>query len=134
AGRFLQVPEAVALFGVYLHIFGKPKRDPNIPGQDYAVFNAWLDQAYAQGKELRKQDRYLNQFVKDRQAEIEMATADYAGLMKVVERKGWDRQAEYDIATMKRPLSEATGLSDRAKKAIVSARFERGVLKRKADG
>lgn len=133
AGRFLEVDEATALFGVYLHIFGRPAKG-GYGGDDYNKFHEWLDRAEAKGKELRKADRYLNQFIEDRYAELATAADDYERLMKVVQRKRWDLQAEYDIPTMKRPLYETPGLSERARRAIASARFERIVLKRRQEG
>lgn len=133
AGRFLEVDEATALFGVYLHIFGKPARG-NFGGADYRDFHNWLDNAEQVATGLLQADRYLKRFVEDKQAELETAAKDYTALMKVVTRKKWDVRAAYDIAAMKRPLYEALGLSERAKRSLASPRFERGLDKRRREG
>ncbi|MEP7199543.1 MAG: ATP-dependent helicase, partial [Chloroflexota bacterium] len=114
AGRFLDEDEAVALFGIYLHVFGKPDRDEKYGG-DYKEFHDWVDTAHATAQELMRADRQLAQYVKDRKAEVETATADYAILLKAVERKGRQLTAPYEISAMKRTLRDAAGLSDTAK-------------------
>ncbi len=132
AGRFLEVEEAVAVFGILLHIFGKPARG-DYPGQDYRDFHIWIDDARAVGKALIKDDRYLKQYVDDRQTEIETAVSDLQALMAVVSRRRWDLTRPYDLATMKRPLYTAPGLSARGKGGLGSSYFER-LVQRRAHG
>ncbi len=132
AGRFLEVDEATALFGVYLYIFGRPQRG-NFGGREYADFHNWLDRADTVARELIRNDPQLKQYVEDRRAELETAAKDYIALLKVVERKQWDVNDLYQIDTMKRPLYEATGLSDRAQRNIANERFERAIKRRLAD-
>lgn len=129
AGCFLEVDEPTALFGVFMHIFGKPARG-TFPGMDYKRFHDWLDEAYNIGKELMRNDKPLASYIRDRKDEIELVTNDYKNLLQVVVRNNWDLKAPYTIGTMKRPLYSTPGLSERAKKALSSAYFEKLVQTR----
>jgi DNA helicase-2/ATP-dependent DNA helicase PcrA len=133
AGRFLQVEEAVDLFGLFLHVFGRPVRG-DFAGEDYRDFHDWVDTAYARGQELRSGDRALDRFVKDRQKEIETAVADYQLLAAVVERKKWNPKEPYDLKTMKRPLYEASGLSPAIQRHLGSTSFEKIIKRRQDEG
>ncbi|MFH0960902.1 MAG: ATP-dependent helicase [Pseudomonadota bacterium] len=42
AGRFLEVPEAEAMFGIFVQILGRPSRGA-FPGTDYNDFHDWLE-------------------------------------------------------------------------------------------
>ncbi len=131
AGRFLEVDEATALFGVYALIFGRPARG-EFRGQDYADFHGWLDAAVAVAELLCREDAVLNRFVQDRQVELAEAAQNYRALQAVAARRGWDPTEPYDIDRMKRSLYEAPGLTERARRVIASARFERSVRARLA--
>lgn len=133
ANTFLDVEESVALFGVYMHIFDRPARG-NYGGEDYDKYFAWIANAYTVGERIITRDPLLRQFVDDRRAELDLATDDYEKLMAVVERKSWDTQAPYDIASMKRALRDAPGLSATGKRLFDSAYFERIVRQRSAEG
>ena len=101
AGSFLEVPEAVAMFGLYAHIFGRPAKG-DFGGEDYKNYQDWLNAAEECAKKLREADKRLDQYVRDRQAEIAQAVADYQALIQVAERHGWDFDAPYDPERMKR--------------------------------
>ncbi|NUM77172.1 ATP-dependent helicase, partial [candidate division KSB1 bacterium] len=133
AGRFLEVEEAVALVGLYQHIFGKPARG-DFGGRDYHDFHRWLEGAYDRAKELLDDDKQLKQYVKDRRAEIAAAIADYNTLLNVVAKQRWDSAAPFDFETMRRPLYDAPQLSERAKRSLASNYFAQIVKKRKAEG
>ncbi len=133
AGRFLEVEEAVALFGLYLHIFGKPSREQFF-GSDYQQFHDWIDAAYRRAAELLSEDEHLAAFVKHRREEIRQVVQDYQTLSRVVKREQWDQQSPYESARMKRPLYQAAGLSERAQRALASQYFERIINKRAAEG
>src|SRR5689334_15700330 len=47
AGEFIEVPEAVAVFGVFVHIFGKPERG-DFPGEEYNHYYDWIDSSFAE--------------------------------------------------------------------------------------
>jgi DNA helicase-2/ATP-dependent DNA helicase PcrA len=133
AGRFLEVDEAVDMFGLFLHVFGQPERG-DFGGADYREFHDWLDAAQERGQELRAADRRLDQYVKDRQREIETAMADYQILTRVAEGKGWDLRTPYGPAKMKRALYEARGLSETARRNLGSMSFEKVVQHRLEEG
>jgi len=133
AGRFLEVDEAVTLFGLYQHIFGKPGRG-EFSSRDYNDFHRWLDHAYEQAKELLEDDKQLKHYVKDRRDEIATAVADYNALLRVVAKQKWDPSAPFEIATMQRLLHDAPQLSERAKRALASSSFAKIIQKRYAEG
>lgn len=124
AGRFLEVEESVALFGLFMQVFGKPQRG-NFPGIDYNDFFDWVDTSDAAGKHLLRADPQLAQFVADQRAEVQRALSDYHILLDVATRNKWDLDAPYDSAVMKRPLASAPGLSDVARRPITSSYFQR---------
>jgi DNA helicase-2/ATP-dependent DNA helicase PcrA len=133
AGKFLEVPEATDVFGVFLQILGKPKRG-DFPGHDYHEFHNWLDGAEARGKELVGEDKELKGLVRNRQEDIRRAIEDRQGLFKVISRANWDLNSPYRPDVMKRRIHEAAGISDKARRSIASARFERFVRAREALG
>ncbi|RMH43956.1 MAG: ATP-dependent helicase [Gammaproteobacteria bacterium] len=132
AGRFLEVDEALDVFGVYALIFGKPGMRGM--GRDVKDFRDWLNTIEARGETLRRRDPRLAQFINDRQEELKRALNDYHALLKVVERQHWDLQRPYDLRTMKRLLYDAPGLSETGRKLVSSAYFDRIVQKRIREG
>ncbi|MCG3154007.1 MAG: ATP-dependent DNA helicase Rep [bacterium] len=133
AGRFLEVEEAVALVGLYQHIFGKPARG-DFGGRDYHDFHRWLEGAYDRAKELLGDDKQLKQYIKDRRAEIAAAIADYNTLLNVAAKHRWDPAAPFDFEKMRRPLYGAPQLSERAKRSLASNYFAQIIKKRIAEG
>lgn len=129
AGRFIEVPEAVDMLGVFADIFGMPPAPPNARGT-YGEFCAWMRRMRRRGRELVAADPALAAYVKDRRQEIETLLSDLEALTKVMRHKGWHRRDPYDVATMKRPLHSAAGLSETAKRAIASRHLERMVQRR----
>ena len=83
---------------------------------------------------MLKADPHLLQFITDRKAEMQQALADEDALLAVVEKHGWDSDAPYVIATMKRPLLAAKGLSPAAQKVLGSMAFENAIKARERAG
>lgn len=133
AGTFLEVPESIAVFGLFLQIFGKPARG-DFGGEEYANYRNWLDQIETEGERLCQEDRRLKGYVADRQAEIERAVADYGALVQVAEGQGWPLDAPYDPRRMKRPLYDLPRLSEKARRKLGSPYFEKIVQRRIAEG
>ncbi|GIV69942.1 ATP-dependent helicase [Caldilinea sp.] len=133
AGTFLEVPEAVAMFGLYLRIFGRPERG-DFGGEEYRAYHDWLDNAEDMAEGLCKTDRRLDAYVRDRQAEIERAVSDHDVLSQVCQRQGWQQDAPYEPRRMKRDLYDAPRLSDVAKRKLGSPYFERVIERRIAEG
>lgn len=129
AGSFLKVEESVAVFGVYLHIFGKIAHG-HYPGQDYHSYMEWIDEAYDTAALLINADPLLKQFVTDTKAEIGLVKEDYRQLIEFIESRRWNLAQPYDLAVMKRPLHDIPGLSKRAKRNIANRYFDRVVAYR----
>lgn len=133
ASRFLEVDEAVAMFGLFLQVFGKPQRGA-FPGHDYNTFFDWIDTIDAEAKQLLRSDSQLTRFIADQRAELQRLVSDYELLQQVVQRNGWDLAAPYQVSVMKRPLYNAPGLSDTAKRSLASTYFEHIVKQRAEEG
>jgi DNA helicase-2/ATP-dependent DNA helicase PcrA len=133
AGRFLEVPEATAIFGLFLKIFGRPARG-DFAGEDYRNYQEWLGDAQGRGESLCDSDRLLGRFVQDRQAEIATAVRDYESLSHVVERQIWSPDAPYEWDRMNRALYDAPGLSGGTCGKLGSRHWEGIVRYRAAEG
>ena len=129
AGTFLEVPEAKDMFGILVQIVGRPNRGA-FPGEDYNKFHAWLDEIDQRGSDLVKEDTNLRQYVDDRKKEIASAVKDAKILTEFVTAKGWDIQDQYQIETMKRPLVNLSGLSEKARRTLASQYFDRIIQQR----
>jgi DNA helicase-2/ATP-dependent DNA helicase PcrA len=133
ACRFLEGDESTQMLGLFALIFGRPERG-DFPGLDYASFHAWLDRAEAAAADLLRADQSLARFVADRSRELVTAAADYATLLQAAERMGWNLKEPYVVGRMKRPLHDAPGLSERARRAIASRYVEALLLRREQEG
>ena len=133
AGRFLEVEESTDLFGLFLHLFGMPPKG-DIPGHDYRAYHQWLEDAFECGKEILDADPHLAQFIADRRVELETAVADYQLLLGTLAKQRWERTAPYDVARMKRALYSTPGLSEKAKRTLISRHFEKIVDAREKQG
>lgn len=132
AGNFLDVEESVSIFGVLLHLLGKPERGDY--GGAYEKYHDWMDKAHAEAAQLLKSDPQLADFVADRRADIARVLNDHALLSATIEKKGWDVTAPYDLKTMRRALSETKGISEPALKSLISSYFGTIVTKREKEG
>src|SRR6185503_11722643 len=110
AGRFIEVPEAVAVFGVFLHVFGKPTRG-EFPGEEYNNFYDWIDSSFDEADAIIKKDKNLGRFIEAKQAEITQAVDDRQALLKTVTKRGWKLDEPYNAELMKDDLGETGTLS-----------------------
>lgn len=133
AGRFLEVDESIAMFGLMVQIFGQPAQG-DFRGQDYNDYLAWLNRINLAGKQLIRHDPHLAHFIDTQRNELQRIQADYQALQQVAQRYGWQLTAAYQPATMKYALANAAGLSPIAYRAIMSAHFETIVMRRMAEG
>ena len=133
AGRFLEVEESLDVFGLLLHILGRPPRG-EFHGKDYDGFQEWAVGAETRGKALMMKDNLLKRYIDDRKDELENASTDYEVLLRVVEKNHWDLKAPYQSDKMKRLLFGAHGLSDQAKKLLSSAYLDRLAIERAEQG
>ena len=95
AGRFLEVPEAVDVFGLCLQVFGKPESGGF--GGAFQEFCNWIDGAFRTGRSLIAADSQLARFVQDRRTEIRTVIGDYTKLSKIADRSGWRLNDAYDV-------------------------------------
>jgi DNA helicase-2/ATP-dependent DNA helicase PcrA len=123
AGRFIEVPEAVAVFGVLSHIFGKPTRG-EFPGEEYNNYFDWIDSSFAEAEEIIRRDTNLQRFIEDRQAEIANALHDRQVLLQRVEKRGWNLDEPYDPERMKDDLTGIKNLSEPARRNLRNKYFE----------
>lgn len=133
AGRFLEVEEAVAVFGVLLAVFDKPAKG-DFSSRGYDEFFDWMDECLETAKAIMKRDEQLRRYVDERREELARVVSDYVALMKVVTREGWDIEAPYEIDRMKRKLHDAHSLSQAAKKNLASFYFEKAIKRRIEEG
>lgn len=133
AGRFLEVEEAVSVFGIYLKIFGKPNRG-DFKGDDYNEFHNWMEACVRCADHLIKADKALATYVADRKHEISTVLNDYRILVEVAACHQWDLSQPYDIDAMMRSLLSAGGLSERARKNLSNSFFGRIAKKRAEEG
>ena len=137
AGRFIEVPEAVAVFGVMSHIFGKPTRG-EFPGEEYNNYFDWIDSSFEEAGSIIKHDKNLQRFIEDRQAEIANAIQDRQVLLKRIEKRGWNLDEPYDPKRMRDCLITGSCHSERPKGAknlglLRETRFENEILRRDAE-
>lgn len=128
AGRFLDAPEALAIFGVFIKIFGKPPLG-HFPGQDYADFVTWTSNCDAAAQRLIRADEHLRQFILNRRNELAQVITDYKKLVNRCTAEGWDLKADIQL-TMRRVLAEIPGLSNSAAGTLRSSYMERLIRKR----
>ncbi len=133
AGTFLEVPESVALFGLFLRVFGRPARG-DFRGEEYENYHLWLDRTEAEGERLCREDRRLDAYVRDRQTEIAQAVTDYQALVQVAERQNLPLDQFYEPRRMKRSLYDTSRLSETARRKLGSPYFEKVIERRIADG
>ena len=128
AGRFLEIQESVDVYGLLMAIFGKPEFDVRSHGvQEYC---SWMDECLERAEELMAKDEYLKAYIKSRQQELELIVKDFNILGRVSEKKRWDKAGDF-TDDMIVPLSEAAGLSQRAKKALTNSYFQASIIKRR---
>ena len=134
AGRFLEVDEAVAMFGLFARVLGRPAQQEDMPGRDYAEFHAWIDRAEAIADDLLAADPQLAHFVAERRSELAAVSEDFAALTAVVDAHGWDSGLPYEPQQMRAALAAAPGLSAGARRLVEGRWFERIALNRAAEG
>ena len=82
AGRFLEVPEAVAVFGLFQRVFGAPPYRPRgEASQGLREFQNWMAGCRARADNICDGDPTLVAFLKERSDEVATAGSDYAALV-----------------------------------------------------
>lgn len=109
AGRFLEVEESIAVFGLIMQVFGRPGQGA-FPGQDYNDYLGWLDAIDMEGKRLMRADPQLARFIEAQRAELQRVQADYQALVQVAHwRKAGARSVDerYEVVSSSLPSGTA---------------------------
>jgi DNA helicase II / ATP-dependent DNA helicase PcrA len=132
AGRFLDAPEALALFGVFIKVFGKPVFG-HFPGQDYAEFVDWTGKCDTTAQRLIRNDENLRQFILNRRGQLQQVANDYNKLVAKCVANGWDLESNVTLA-MRAVLAATPALSVQAAGTLRSPYMERVIRKRGEEG
>jgi len=132
AGRFLEVEEATITYGILFHIYGRPSLAGRA-SQGLQDFRTWILRAINMAEEIIQNDLHLKTFIEERRQEIERVLADYSILNQAISRKGLSKN---DILNPEliRSLSEASGLSQIARKNITNRYFVSLIKQRAGEG
>jgi DNA helicase-2/ATP-dependent DNA helicase PcrA len=133
AGKFLEVEEALAVWGVLLKIFGRPHFGGGEAVGDLKIFRDWLIRCGNFAETLCRNDGELEKFIAEKQAEIEQHKNDLRILEEATEKEKADIKAAVDEVVLNK-LINAPGLSKKAKASINNAYFRRLYRERKEAG
>ncbi len=131
AGTFLDVPESLAMFGLMLHVFGRPKREA-FRGNDYEEFHNWMDEASAFARELIGKDGRMEAMVARARDEIKQVVRDYKILLKQLHRRGWELKTVCTTPEIAAQLARTSGLSTRAQRSLNGRHTKRLIYERAA--
>lgn len=132
AGRFLDLDEVKAVWGMMLLVFERPSYGSEVSG-DLSRFRTWLEDCKSFAGELCANDELLADFIKDRKAEKETASKDYTLLNDTMTKNGWENKTIYN-KNMSRTLAETSGVSSKAKRSITNNFFNELVDAREKEG
>ncbi|WP_026674015.1 UvrD-helicase domain-containing protein, partial [Alkalihalobacterium bogoriense] len=128
AGRFLEVDEAKAMFGILTKVFGKPVRQEYSGA--YKDYHDWLDSIQEIAKELLKGDERLEQFVNLKVEELNRCKEDYVRLLKTVTDNGWSLPDTYNPKNHKRILTKTPLISQQTIRGLGSERLDKIIEER----
>lgn len=121
AGRFLEVDEAMAIWGLFLLIFERPHYH-DTQNQSLKQFRIWMFECIGIANRLCDEDPLLKQYVADRKADLALIANDYAILMRVAVKAKLNIKDPFKYS-MIRTFAEATGLSAKGKKNLSNKFF-----------
>lgn len=120
AGRFLEVPQAVAVFGLFQRVFGTPPYRPRgEASQGIREFQNWMAGCRARADNICDGDRAIAAFLKQRSEEAATAGSDYAALVAHCESFHIDLTSGVSPGFTQQ-LSRVSGLSLHAQRALQS--------------
>lgn len=123
AGRFLEVEEASAIYGLFFHVFGRPSHQGSASA-GLQEFRTWTLQSMEFATNLMESDPYMATFVQERQQELASVVNDYELLLSTSEMKKWQLESPFQ-EEMIRELAGINGLSAKARQSLT----RRGFLK-----
>jgi DNA helicase-2/ATP-dependent DNA helicase PcrA len=96
AGRFLDLPEAKDIFGVLMHILGKPEFNDDISGRDYDNYRDWCKGVFVRGEHIIQADWRLRRFVQSLQTAHATRSNDRELMVQTLRRLNLDLDAIYN--------------------------------------
>ena len=132
AGRFLEVEEAKAMFGILTQIVGKPTRQAFAGA--YKDYHDWLDVTEGIAKELMEKDERLGRFVHVKIEELNRCKDDYIRLLKTVSDNGWSLNDVYEPQTHKRILTNTPLISQQTLRGLGTDRLDKIIEQRIKSG
>ena len=149
AGKFLEVEESKAVFGLFLKIFGRPVFADEIQEQESSTqnddkpfrtlggemmeFKKWVDTSINMATRLCDEDKELNEYVKDRKIEVKSLINDFNLLVDLMKTKNWTKDMIFK-KEMKKDILSIIGLSEKAKKNLSGKYFDNIVDTRQKEG
>lgn len=132
AGRFLEVQEAVEVFGLIFSIVGRPRHQGRA-SEGLQSFRNWQNHCLETADAIAASDSLLQEYINDRRAEIAAILSDYNALMNVVNKKKWNVDKPLKLEMM-RDLASASGLSAKSKAILQKTAFNELLKKRQQAG
>ncbi|MGM9987309.1 MAG: ATP-dependent helicase [Bacillaceae bacterium] len=132
AGRFLEVEEAKAMFGIFTHVIGRPARQ-DFSGA-YKDYHDWLDLIEDTAKQLLRKDERLERFVNIKTEELKRCKEDYIRLLKTLNDNGWTLKDDYVPQSHKRILTKTPLISQQTIRGLGSDRLDKIIEQRTKDG
>lgn len=132
AGRFLEVDEAKAIWGLFLLIIGMPHYEAT-DNKSLNSFRFWMYGCINYANGLCNEDPLLKQYVADRKADLTLIGKDYEILLKVANKAKLNIKDSFKYS-MIRTFAEASGLSAKGKKNLSNKFFTDIVRKREIEG
>lgn len=129
ANKFLNVDEAVDIFGLFLHVLGKPNRG-FYPGRDYSDYFDWIDSAYDRAEMLMRCDTALFGFITKLKVEINQTIVDYEKLENRAIQSGLSMDQKYRL-DMRDKLLTDLDISQKTKSNLTNKYFEKLVTSEK---
>lgn len=120
AGRFLEVPEAIIIFGLFQRVFGSPvHRQRGEASQGFREYQNWMTGCRVKADSICDDDPTLASLLKDRSEEVKSAGANYKALLGYCESKNMDLSTAVSPG-MTQQLSRVSGLSLHTQRALQS--------------
>jgi DNA helicase-2/ATP-dependent DNA helicase PcrA len=134
AGRFVEVDEARDMFGVLMHIIGKPVFGSGMLRGDYGRFSQWCTDVYKRGTDIIKADPQLAQYVAIRRDGVIARIEDRRLMFAALEQQQLLPESPYnpddDGPKNIKYVLQQSGASPAAIRGLGANRFDRIALDR----
>lgn len=128
AGRFLDVEEAKDVFGVLMHVIGKPDFNENLRGNDIENFKKWSDEVYERGQKIIDGDANLKSWIQIRLSVISERVKDLNMMEQGLTASGMIDVMPYDPDGKQYPnvknLLKSLAISQSAQRGLGGHKFD----------